>query len=88
MQQFDLEADDNVFMLAQRAHKHLKASAVCTPILATSLLTGEMYFLLDQLFQRLLFMWWIAEENQLFKRQSLTSLFDQEEKGPFNHHLI
>lgn len=88
MPQFDLEADVNVFILAQRTHEHLKASAVCRPILATSLLTGEMYFLLDQLFQRLLFMWWIAEENQLLKRQSLTSLFDQEEKGPFNHHLI
>lgn len=88
MQQFDLEADDNVFILEQRAHEHLKASAVSRPILATSLLTGEMYFLLDLLFQRLLFMWWIAEENQLLKRQSLTSLFDQEEKEPFNHHLI
>lgn len=68
MQQFDLEANDNVFILAQRAHEHLKASAVCRPILATSLLTGEVYFLLDQLSQRLLFMYWIAEENQLLKK--------------------
>lgn len=59
----------NVFMLAQRTHEHLKASAVCRPILATSFLTGEMFFLLDQLFQRLLFMWWIAEEHQLLRRQ-------------------
>lgn len=56
-------------MLAQRTHEHLKASAVCRPILATSFLTGEMFFLLDQLFQRLLFMWWIAEEHQLLRRQ-------------------
>lgn len=65
--------------LLSNAHMHLKACAVFRPILATSVLTDGMYFLLDQQFQGLLFMQWIADEiNCLKGRRSLTSLFGQE----------
>lgn len=64
--------------LLSNAHKHLKACAVFRPILAMSVLTDGMYFLLDQQFQGLLFMQWIADEINCLKGRSLTSLFDQE----------
>lgn len=65
--------------LLSKAHKHLKACTVFRPVLATSVLTDEMYFLLDHQFQGLLFMQWTADEIHCLKdRKSLTSLFDQE----------